>query len=105
MNKVDGLMPKVPGRQQSIRHREEKVAVAKSDMRWCSDGLDIKFDLGQATTATFAKTAVTGRSCSRGLGIANAYRVSRCARCPESVVDKSFGSVEGILVDHKLEFL
>jgi hypothetical protein len=41
------LLPKAPRRRQSSRTHEGKVAVGHSDLRWCSDGLEIKCDSGQ----------------------------------------------------------
>lgn len=49
------LLPRAPRRRQSSRKHEGKVAVGHSDLRWCSDGLEIKCDSGQTVTATFAK--------------------------------------------------
>lgn len=49
------LLPKAPRRRQSSRPHEGKVAVARSDRRWCSDGFEIKCDSGQTVTATFTK--------------------------------------------------
>lgn len=49
------LLPKAPRRRQSSRTHEGRVAVARSDLRWCSDGLEIKCDSGQSVTATFTK--------------------------------------------------
>jgi len=49
------LLPKAPRRRQSARTHEGRVAVSRSDLRWCSDGLEIKCDSGQTVTATFAK--------------------------------------------------
>lgn len=49
------LLPKAPGRRQFARTHEGRVAVSRSDLRWCSDGLEIKCDSGQTVTATFAK--------------------------------------------------
>jgi transposase InsO family protein len=46
------LLPKAPRRRQSSRPHEGKVAVPRSDMRWCSDGFEIKCDSGQTVTAT-----------------------------------------------------
>ena len=46
------LLPKAPRRRQSSRPHEGKVAVAHSDVRWCSDGFEIKCDSGQTVTAT-----------------------------------------------------
>ena len=31
------------------------MAVSSSDLRWCSDGLEIKCNSGQTVTATFTK--------------------------------------------------
>lgn len=49
------LLPTAPRRRQWSRVHEGKVAVDCSDLRWCSDGLEIKCDSGQTATATFAK--------------------------------------------------
>jgi len=49
------LLPKAPRRRQSARTHEGRVAVSRSDLRWCSDGMEIKCDSGQTVTATFAK--------------------------------------------------
>ena len=49
------LLPKAPRRRQSSRPHEGKVAVAHSDVRWCSDGFEITCDSGQTVTATFTK--------------------------------------------------
>ena len=46
------LLPKAPRRRQSSRPHEGKVAVVHSDVRWCSDGFEIKCDSGQTVTAT-----------------------------------------------------
>jgi putative transposase len=48
------LLPKAPRRRQSSRVHDGKVAVQRSDLRWCSDGLEIKCDSGQTVTSTFA---------------------------------------------------
>lgn len=50
------LLPKAPRRRQSSRvHDGAPAALGRSDLRWCSDGLEIKCDSGQTVTATFAK--------------------------------------------------
>jgi len=49
------LLPKAPRRRQSARMHEGQVAVARSDLRWCSDGLEIQCDSGQTVTVTFTK--------------------------------------------------
>jgi len=50
------LLPKAPQRRQSARTHEGRVAVSRSNLRWCSDGLQIKCDSGQTVTATFTKS-------------------------------------------------
>ena len=46
---------KAPRWRQSGRPHEGKVAVAHSDMRWCSDGFEIGAIREQTVTATFTK--------------------------------------------------
>ena len=53
------LLPKAPRRRQSSRVHDGQVAVGHSDLRWCSDGLEIKCDSGQTVTATFANPSST----------------------------------------------
>lgn len=36
------LLPKAPRRCQSARTHEGRVAVSRSDLRWCSDGLETR---------------------------------------------------------------
>lgn len=44
------LLSKAPRRRQSSRPHDGKVAVLRSDMRWCSDGFKIKCDSDQTVT-------------------------------------------------------
>ena len=39
MGQAQLLLPKAPRRRQANRVHDGKVAVAQSDLRWCSDGL------------------------------------------------------------------
>lgn len=55
------LLPKAPRRRQSSRVHDGQVAVARSDLRWCSDGLEIKCDSGQTVTPPSPRTAATAR--------------------------------------------
>ena len=48
-------LSKAPRRPQSSRPHDGNVAVAESDVRWCSDGFEIKCDSGETVTATFTK--------------------------------------------------
>jgi len=99
------LLPKAPRRRQSSRTHDGQVAVARSDLRWCSDGLEIKCDSGQTVTATFAKDC-----CDREV---MAWRVWEGKGLPGEpvremlieAVEKRFGTVEAIPEDHRLEFL
>ena len=99
------LLPKAPRRRQSSRRHEGTVAVGQSDLRWCSDGLEIKCDSGQTVTATFAKDC-----CDREIMAWRAWEGKGLPGEPVremliEAVEKRFGAVEGIPVDHKLEFL
>ena len=99
------LLPKAPRRRQSSRPHEGKVAVAHSDVRWCSDGFEIKCDSGQTVTATFTKDC-----CDREI---LAYRAWEGKGLPGEpvremlieAVEKRFGGVEGVPSTHALEFL
>ena len=99
------LLPKAPRRRQSSRPHEGKVAVAHSDVRWCSDGFEIRCDSGQTVTATFTKDC-----CDREI---LAYRAWEGKGLPGEpvremlieAVEKRFGNVEGIPKGHALEFL
>ena len=99
------LLPKAPRRRQSSRPHEGKVAVAHSDMHWCSDGFEIRCDSGQTVTATFTKDC-----CDREI---LAYRAWEGKGLPGEpvremlieAVEKRFGDVDGILKTHTLEFL
>ena len=46
------LLPRAPRRRQSSRPHEGRVAVAASDLCWCSDGFEIRCDSGETVTAT-----------------------------------------------------
>ena len=102
----DGLLlPKAPRRRQSTRVHDGKVAVGRSDLRWCSDGLEIKCDSGQTVTATFAKDC-----CDREVMAWRAWEGKGLPGEPVremliEAVEKRFGTVEAIPADHRLEFL
>jgi putative transposase len=44
------LLPKAPRRRQSSRPHDGVVAVYRSDLRWCSDGFEIKCDVSVQRT-------------------------------------------------------
>lgn len=99
------LLPKAPRRRQSSRVHDGKVAVQRSDLRWCSDGLEIKCDSGQTVTATFAKDC-----CDREVMAWRAWEGKGLPGEPVremliEAVEKRFGVVEAVPADHRLEFL
>ena len=105
MAKAGLLLPKAPRRRQSSRTHEGRVAVSRSDLRWCSDGLEIKCDSGQTVTATFAKDC-----CDREVMAWRAWEGKGLPGEPVremliEAVEQRFGSVEAIPAGHKLEFL
>jgi putative transposase len=99
------LLPKAPRRRQFSRPHEGKVAVQRSDQRWCSDGFEIKCDSGQTVTATFAKDC-----CDREVMAWRAWEGKGLPGEPVremliEAVEKRFGHVEANPPDHALEFL
>lgn len=99
------LLPKAPRRRQSSRVHSGQVAVARSDLRWCSDGMEIKCDSGQTVTATFAKDC-----CDREVMAWRAWEGKGLPGEPVremliEAVEKRFGSVDAVPLDQRLEFL
>jgi putative transposase len=99
------LLPKAPRRRQSARRHDGRVAVARSDLRWCSDGLEIKCDSGQTVTATFAKDC-----CDREIMAWRAWEGKGLPGEPVremliEAVERRFGAVEAVPEGHELEFL
>lgn len=99
------LLPKAPRRPQSSRPHDGKVAVAQSDVRWCSNGFEIKCDSGETVTATFAKDC-----CDREIMAWRAWPGKGLPGEPVremliEAVEKRFGAVEAIPAGHSLEFL
>lgn len=99
------LLPRTPRRRASSRPHDGKVAVASSDLRWCSDGFEIKCDSGETVTATFAKDC-----CDREIMAWRAWLGKGLPGEPVremliEAVEKRFGSVEAIPSGHQLEFL
>ena len=99
------LLPKAPRRRQSARTHAGRIAVPHDDLRWCSNGLEIKCDLGQTVTTTFAK------DCCDREGMA--WRAWEGKGLPGEPVGEMliegvecrFGAVEAVPADHALEFL
>jgi putative transposase len=99
------LLPKAPRRRQSSRPHDGVVAVDRSDLRWCSDGFEIKCDSGETVTATFAKDC-----CDREVMAWRAWEGKGLPGEPVremliEAVEQRFGAVEAIPEDHVLEFL
>jgi len=99
------LLPRAPRRRASSRQHDGKVAVASSDLRWCSDGFEIKCDSGETVTATFAKDC-----CDREIMAWRAWPGKGLPGEPVremliEAVEKRFGAVEAVPVNHHLEFL
>ena len=105
MGEAQLLLPKAPRWRQSSRVHDGKVAVAHSDGRWCSDGLEIQCDSGQTVAATFTKDC-----CDREV---LAWRAREGKGLPGTPVrgmliesvERRFGAVEAIPADQRLEFL
>ena len=90
---------------QSARRHEGRVAVSRSDLRWCSNGLEIKCDSGQTVTATFTKDC-----CDREVMAWRAWEGKGLPGEPVremliEAVERRFGAVEAVPTDHALEFL
>ena len=99
------LLPKAPRRPQSSRAHTGTISVQASDMRWCSDGFEIKCDSGQTVTATFAKDC-----CDREIMAFRAWEGKGLPGEPVremliKAVEKRFGAVEAMPAGHQLQFL
>jgi putative transposase len=99
------LLPKAPRRRQSSRPHDGVVAVERSDLRWCSDGFEIKCDSGQTVTTTFAKDC-----CDREVIAWRAWEGKGLPGEPVremliEAVERRFGSVEAVPTGYELEFL
>jgi putative transposase len=99
------LLPRAPRRRHSSRPHDGTVAVQTSDLRWCSDGFEIKCDSGETVTATFAKDC-----CDREIMAWRAWPGKGLPGEPVremliEAVEKRFGAVEAIPPQHTLEFL
>ena len=99
------LLPRAPRRRQSSRPHDGVVAVQRSDLRWCSDGFEIKCDSGETVTTTFAKDC-----CDREVMAWRAWAGKGLPGEPVremliEAVERRFGAVEAIPADHELEFL
>jgi putative transposase len=99
------LLARAPRRRHSSRPHDGTVAVQTSDLRWCSDGFEIKCDSGETVTATFAKDC-----CDREIMAWRAWEGRGLPGEPVremliEAVEKRFGAVEALPRGHTLEFL
>jgi transposase InsO family protein len=99
------LLPKAPKRRHSSRVHDGQVSVPMSDMRWCSDGFEIKCDSGETVTATFAKDC-----CDREILAWRAWEGKGLPGEPVrdmlvEAVERRFGAVDAMPEAHELEFL
>ena len=99
------LLPKAPRRPQSTRVHEGRVSVNRSDLRWCSDGLEIKCDSGETVTVTFIKDC-----CDREVIAWRAWEGKGLPGEPVrevliEAVERRFGSVDDVPKGLYLEFL
>ncbi|MEG0557732.1 MAG: IS3 family transposase [Comamonas sp.] len=99
------LLPKAPRRRHSSRIHDGKVSVPASNLRWCSDGFEIKCDSGQTVTATFAKDC-----CDREIMAWRAWEGKGLSGEPVrdmlvEAVEQRFGTSDGVPSEHPLEFL
>ena len=99
------LLPKAPRRPQSTREHEGQVSVNRSDLRWCSDDLEIKCDSGEAVTAAFIKDC-----CDRVVIAWCAWQGKGLPGEPVremliEAVERCFGSVDDVPKGLYLEFL
>ena len=105
MARASLLLPKAPRRRQSARRHEGRVAVSRSDLRWCSDGLELKCDSGQTVTATFAKDCCDGEVMAWRAWEGKGLPGEPVREMLIEAVERRFGAVEAVPMDHALEFL
>ena len=99
------LLPRAPKRRHSSRVHDGRVSVPTSNMRWCSDGFEIKCDSGETVTATFAKDC-----CDREILACRAWEGKGLPGEPVrdmlvEAVERRFGAVDAIPQTCELEFL
>ena len=99
------LLPRAPRRRQSSRPHEGRVAVAGSNLRWCSDGFEIRCDSGETVTATFTKDCGDREVLAYRAWVGKGLPGEPVREMLIEAVEKRFGEVEGIPEGHELEFL
>jgi transposase InsO family protein len=99
------LLPKAPLRRQSSRVHDGRVSVATSDLRWCSDGFEIKCDSGQTVTATFAKDCCDREILAWRAWVGKGLPGEPVRDMLIEAVERRFGAVDAVPVELELEFL
>ena len=99
------LLPKAPKRRHSSRPHKGKVEVHASDLRWCSDGFEIKCESGETVTATFAEDCCDREILAYRAWIGKGLPGEPVCEMLIEAVEKRFGAVEAIPATHTLEFL
>jgi transposase InsO family protein len=99
------LLPRSPRRRHSSRRHQGTVEVFQSDVRWCSDGFEIKCDSGETVTATFAKDC-----CDREIMAWRAWPGKGLPGEPVremliEAVERRFSAVEGLPLDRPIQLL
>lgn len=105
MAQHDLLLPKAPKRAKSRRKHEGKVAVASSDMRWCSDGFEIGCDSTETVTVAFVKDCCDREAIAHRGWSGKGLPGEPIREMLVEAVEKRFGSVEAIPAGYVLEFL
>ena len=81
------------------------MAVVHSDVRWCSDGFEIKCDSGQTVTATFTKDCYDREILAFRAWEGKGLPGEPVREMLIEAVEKRFGDIDGIPETHTLEFL
>lgn len=105
MTEAGLLLPKAPPRRQSSRVHDSHVAVSRSDLRWCSDGLEIKCNSGQTVAATFAKDCYDREVMAWRLLEGKGLPSELVHKMLIEAVEKRVGAMEALPADQRLEFV
>lgn len=99
------LLPKALLRRQSSRVHDGRVSVATSDLRWCSDGFEIKCDSGQTVTATFAKDCCDREILALRARVGKGMPGEPVRDMLIEVVERRFEAVDPVRLERELTFL
>lgn len=99
------LLMRSPRRRRSEHRHTGRVAVPRSDTRWCSDGFEIKCDSGETVTSTFIKDCADRQAIAWRAWAGKGLPAAPVQAMLVEAVERRFGSVEGIPAEHRLELL